>query len=273
MTPLNQIISDSRSSGEQPAISIAVMQPYCFPYIGYFQLIHSVDRFIFYDQLSYIRHGWINRNRILQANAGPLFFIVPVLSESARGNISDVVIDNRTGWFRKTRKMIELNYRRAPFFDQVMPLIDPFLTGRINNLSKLNCESTEAICRFLDMDTETVSGYDPALRIEKDLHDSDSVLMRDYFERWKLADRKSIRILEICRHENAAVYINAAGGANLYDKAVFARAGLDVYFINTRPVAYRQMAADFHSNLSIIDVLMNCGKDGTRKLLGEYDVI
>lgn len=273
MTPADQIFSSTRSNGEQNHLSVAVMQPYCFPYIGYFQLIHSVNRFIFYDQLGYIRHGWINRNRILQANAGPVYFIVPVKSESTRGNISEVVIDNRTGWFQKTRKKIVLNYHRAPFFDQVMPVLDTFLEGCFTNLSKLNCASVEAVCRFLDMDTEIIAGYEPAFRIEKDLKDSNSGLMREYFEKWKLSDRKIIRILEICRNENAKIYNNAPGGTHLYDKTVFAGAGLDVYFIQTRPVAYRQMAPLFHSHLSIIDVLMNCGKDGTRKLLLEYDVI
>jgi hypothetical protein len=114
------------------------MQPYFFPYLSYFQLISAVDKFILYDRVNFIRHGWENRNRLLLVNGHPVYFGVPIKAGSSNSISRDIIIDNRANWCRKTCKQIVMNYRRSPFFNEVYPLVEKALDGNQDHLTTLN---------------------------------------------------------------------------------------------------------------------------------------
>lgn len=254
-------------------MKLAANQPYFFPYLGYFQLIRAADEFILYDQVDYIRHGWVNRNRLLPVNGRPAYFIAPIQSRAGGGRIRDIRIDNSGGWFKRTLKQIEVNYRRAPHFREIFPRLEEFFTGREGSLAALNGAAVRAVCACLEMKTKIVADTAPFDALEVELGRPESDLRQSYRERLQVTDPKTIRILEICRRERADTYINPIGGRALYDRGVFERNGIRLFFIQTRPVRYPQRTSGFFPDLSIVDVLMNCGKDGTRDLLDQYDLI
>lgn len=256
---------------EACGMKLAIMQPYFFPYLGYFQLIHSVDRFIMYDNLNYIKRGWISRNRIL-INGAPAPILVPVKARSSYAKIRDIRIDNAVEWRRKTLRLLE-HYGRAPFFDEIFPLVERSISSQTESLAELNKSSIKLICQYLQIRTEIVtdaSNYDP---LEHDLAASDSETHARYLGTQGLSDTKTIRVLCICKAEGATTFINAIGGQALYDKQVFARNGFGLFFVQTLPYSYQQKSPEFYPSMSIIDVLMNCGRDGTQQLLRNCELV
>jgi hypothetical protein len=170
-------------------------------------------------------------------------------------------------------KQIEMNYRRSPFFDKVFPVIEMVLAGKEEYLSDLNRSSISAVCSFLEISTPVISdGQDHEL-LEGELGRDGSSIKAFYLEQQQVDDVKIIRILELCKKERASIYINAIGGRYLYDKQTFARGGVNLFFLQTLPHSYPQRSSTFIPGLSIIDVLMNCGKEGTQKLLDRYELI
>jgi len=213
------------------------MQPYFFPYIGYFQLVHAVDRFVVYDDVPFIKQGWVNRNRLL-INGAASYITVPVRHASSFVRIRDTQIDadpQNARWSDKTLKTIENAYRRAPEFAQVFPLVESVLrlpTGRIGELA---LASLKAVAQFLDIRTDWV----------------------DSSERYDNADLKGEdRVLAICRAEGATAYLNVPGGRELYSRERFAAGGIALQFVQPRAIEYRQFGDPFVPWLSIIDVLM-----------------
>jgi hypothetical protein len=254
-------------------MKLAAMQPYFFPYLGYFQLISAVDKFILYDNLNYIRHEWVSRNRLLPVHGQPTYFIVPLKEQSTYSKIRDILINNRTDWRRKICKQIELNYRRSPFFDEVYPLVEKALAGKEDHLTTLNSATIQLVCAFLELPTIIVTDISEYEALEIELSRSDSDVIAFYMRQQGLSDSKTIRVLEICNKEGAGTYINAIGGQALYDKQIFTRSGINLYFLQSLPYTYHQNSTEFYPGLSILDVLMNCGKAGTRRLLNKYELI
>src|SRR5690554_5438915 len=125
---------------------IAVMQPYLFPYIGYFQLIQAVDKFVFYDDVNFIKKGWINRNRIL-INNKDLSFSVPLNKVSQNKTINETFLnlDTFEEWKEKFIKTIGQNYKKAPYFDGVSEVINNILNTKCNTISDLAIESVNTI--------------------------------------------------------------------------------------------------------------------------------
>jgi len=253
-------------------MKLAIMQPYFFPYLGYFQLINAVDKFILYDNLNYIKYGWVNRNRLV-VNGNPVFMIVPVLEKSSFMKIRDVQIDHTSRWKRKALKTIHLNYKKRSFFDEIFPMLEGIINADATYLTEINCAAIRQISEFLDIPAEIVtdiSNYEP---LENDLSLSDSDVNISYLREQNLSDTKTIRVLCVCKNEQADTFVNAIGGQALYDKKIFKRNGIDLYFIHSLPYSYEQNSKEFIRDMSIIDVLMNCGKTGTQQLLNNYELI
>ena len=187
-------------------MKLAIFQPYFFPYLGYFQLISAVDKFILYDCLNYIRQGWVNRNRLLRVNSQPVYFVVPIREQSSYTKIRKILIDNQTNWRRKTCKQIEMNYRRSPFFNEVYPLVEKALTGKEEYLTALNGAAMRAVCSFLEIPTEIVTSDSEYEALEIELGKSESDAKTFYLRQQQLDDIKTIRVLEICRKEGADLY-------------------------------------------------------------------
>lgn len=254
-------------------MKLGIMQPYFFPYIGYFQLINAVDKFILYDNLNFIKEKWINRNRLLVINGKPIFFRIPLKEKSSFSKIRDIRIDNDQKWKKKLLNQFYCNYRRSLFFDEVFPIIEKSIEKDIQFLTDINCYTIQLIAEFLDISTEIVIDTSNYELLEMELSKSDSEIKSFYLFEQKLMDIKSIRVICICKNEQADTFINAIGGQKLYDKQKFATNGIQLFFVNTLPYSYKQNSAEFIQDLSILDVMMNCGKEGTKNLLSNYVLI
>jgi hypothetical protein len=234
------------------AKSAAIMQPYFMPYIGYFQLIATTDEFVFFDTPQYERHGWMNRNRILNPDAGFTYINVPIKRASRETAIKDIEIDNSQGWREKIIRQLEL-YKTAPFYASVMDLLGESLLGReYIRLAELNVRSALDVCAYLGL------AIDPSLHSENPCC-PDRPLAPD---EWAL---------EICRHRGYTHYVNAIGGKQFFDRDKYAQASIDIQFLRTRPVPYRQFGNDHVPFLSIIDVMMFNSPAAIRDMLDEYD--
>ncbi len=255
-------------------MTLGIMQPYFFPYLGYFQLIHAADQFLLYDNLKYSRRGWVNRNRILVVGGSPMFLSVSIKEPRATKTIRSVEL---LGWRHRREKLlrsIHANYRRCPHFREANKLIEEILFLDTESLAELNKHCVVTISRFLGIDTAILTNSTPFDAMEDRLRDDD-VGLEESFPRVRLEEpqRRVVRALELCRELGADVFVNAIGGRELYAKAAFAAHGVQVLFVRTRPHTYRQRAIPFSARLSIIDTLMNTGRDRTRKQLDEYDLI
>lgn len=231
--------------------TIAVMQPYFMPYIGYWQLLAAVDRFIVLDDVSLIRRGWIQRNRILVGGA-PHLFTLPLRGASQNRRICDLerVVDDV--WLKKFQRQLAENYRRAPYFSETISLLQMVLSNPEPNLSRFLMAGLRATCRHLSIDTELLPSS-------------------GRYANESLAGQA--RIVDICRQEGAARYFNPPGGVDLYDRGAFEAQGVELRFVVPRETPYPQLGKSFVPWLSAIDILMNVGRDGMRAMLGNYDLI
>lgn len=230
-------------------MKLAIMQPYFFPYIGYFQLINAVDKFIFYDDVNYIKNGWINRNKVL-INDNPQYITITIKDASSFKLIKDTeFIDNR----EKIKKTIYFNYKKALFFKNVWPLIEDCLSFKTDYISELNIYSIKRICEYLEIKTTF------------------EISSEKYYETAEL--RKEKRLIEICKLNNAKTYINPIGGQEIYDKETFLNEGINLYFIKSKEINYYRFNYLIKENLSIIDVLMFNSVKKIKELLNEYDLL
>ncbi len=226
------------------------MQPYFFPYIGYFQLISLVDTFVIYDDVNFIKRSWINRNKLLIHGKANLV-TVPVSKVSQHKLISQIKIVN-TNWDRKLKKTIQMNYRRSPFFNTVYPLIEDCLAFETDRISVFNVNAIGNICAYLDIDTEVVKS--------STTYENSSLSGQD-------------RIIDICEKEQATQYINVIGGIELYSKPLFERRKIGLGFLEPNLTRYLQFNSQFVPSLSIIDVLMFNSVTDVKKMLSEYTLL
>jgi WbqC-like protein family len=234
-------------------VKLGIMQPYLFPYIGYFQLLNAVDRFVVYDDVAFIKQGWVNRNRIL-INDHPAYFTVPVKHASSFSLIRDTLVDDdrqHARWVEKTLTTFSNAYRRAPEFARVFPVVEAVFTRHTNRVADLAVASLKAVAELLDIRVEWV--------------ESSAQYGNTHF-------KGEDRVLAICRAESATEYINAAGGRELYARDRFEAAGLCLRFIQSVPIEYRQFSGPFVPSLSIIDVLMFNPLDRVRSFLDACEV-
>jgi hypothetical protein len=232
-------------------MTLAIMQPYFLPYIGYYQLIKAVDKFVIYDDVNFINRGWINRNNILSGNAAMLFTI-PLMGASQNRLIREIEIMEDNTWRKRLVKTVEQAYRKAPYFEETNALFNRILFADNQKIGALATVSIRSIADYLDMDTEFVT--------------SSAIYANDHLKAQE-------RILDICRKENADHYINPIGGMELYSRELFEAAGIKLNFIKSGPIAYRQFNDGFVPNLSILDVLMFNSKEQVKGMLDQYELI
>jgi len=255
-------------------MKLAVMQPYFMPYLGYFQAIKAVDKYILYENLTYILNGWMNRNRIRTRNSPANFLIVPVNSKSSNSLISNVKIDNTQDWKSKILETITFAYKKSPFFDELYPLLQQMFSLSFEYLYDLNAQTIISLCRFLDIETQIKYQNQDYLTMETNL-----ILMEngDYSSCEYLLKTKPIkkvaRAINMCKIEEADIFINAIGGQELYNAEEFKKYNIELKFIQMNNIVYSQYSKDFIPNLSIIDVLMYNGRNKTIQLLNEYTLI
>lgn len=233
-------------------MKLAIMQPYFFPYLGYYQLMESVDKFVIYDDVSYIKNGWINRNRIL-SNGSSHYITIPVSGGSCNNNINTVKIDKtKKNIIKKTITTIEQSYKKAIYFDEVYSVIRDVLLDDYEFISEMSVASLLAIKEQLGISTEIV-------------------LTSAEYKNNNLAAQE--RVVDINIKEKATMYINAEGGQALYDSQTFKKNGVTLKFIVPHLTPYNQIdIIDFVPALSIIDVAMNNGWAKTKMLINSYEL-
>ena len=231
-------------------MKIGIMQPYFFPYIGYWQLINAVDKYVIYDDVNYIKGGWINRNRIL-INDKPSFINLKMNGSSPNKLIKEILVSNDNRWKNKLLKSIELSYRKAPFFEMSFPIIEEIINHDEVNLSLYLENLIKRIAEYLEMNTEFVLSSN----IEKD----NSLKGQD-------------KVIEICKSLGAKEYYNAIGGVELYSAENFNSYGIELRFLRTEYIEYKQFKNDFSPYLSIIDVMMFNSKEEIMNILDMYSL-
>jgi len=228
------------------------MQPYIFPYIGYFQLIDAVDKFIFYDDVNFIKKGWINRNQILINDKAHLITI-PLNKASQNIFIKDTLISYSENWVKKLLIKLDNNYRKAPYFKDVFLLIKNILEKKTETISDLAINSIKEVSSYLGLNTEF------ELSSEKYM---DSTYLK-----------KEFRLIEICKKNNATDYINPIGGKEIYAREDFMNKGLKLKFIEPQINEYKQFNSEFVRGLSIIDVLMFNSKEEVKNMLDKFKLL
>ncbi len=228
---------------------VAIMQPYFLPYIGYWQLINAVDTFVVYDNIEYTKKGWINRNRILEVDHDKLYSI-PIKKASDFLPINKrQLAENSQVELNSVLRTIQNNYRKAPNFKIAYPIIEACFLYDNNNLFEFIFHSINTICRYLDIGTNLVVsskiGIDHSLKSEQ-------------------------KVMAICRAEGANQYINPIGGLELYEKEEFRANGIDLKFLRTGEIRYKQLNNSFVPSLSIIDIMMFNSKEETKYMLANY---
>lgn len=229
------------------------MQPYLFPYVGYFSLIKFVDKFVVYEDVNYIKQGWINRNRIL-VNGEPCVFTVPLSNASSYVPIKDVEVcsSEYRVFVKKFVKTLYQSYKRAPYYENVMELIEYVFSSDCRYISEVATHSIKVVCDYLGIKTE----------LEKDLQ--------------KYSNRElkgEDRVIDICKKEKADVYLNAIGGKDLYSVERFKSEGIELKFLKSRNVEYPQFGNTFVPWLSIIDMMMFVSAEEVNKNLEECDLV
>ena len=229
-------------------MTLGIMQPYFMPYIGYWQLMAAVDTYVVYDDVNYIKGGWESRNNIL-LNGQKHMFTITLNGASPNKLFNEITIKDD---FKKFSRLIESAYKKAPYYEEVCALLERIYLYEDRSLGAFMLNSFQVILDYLDIDTRLVL----ASSIDKD----NSLKAKD-------------KVKHICHLLGADTYYNAIGGQELYDKNDFKADGIDLYFVQTNLAPYVQLAKEFVPGLSIIDVLMHNGKEGTKKLLNEYTFI
>lgn len=256
-------------------MKLAVMQPYFLPYIGYFQAINEVDKYILYSNLTFIKDGWMNRNRILIKNGALSTISVPLLNKSSNLMISEIRIDNSQLWRDKMLKTFFLNYKGSVYFDEFFPYLTDLLKEPVDFLCDLNAHLIVHISKLVGIETEIeYNNFEKYVVLEEKLIsiDKGDFSAFPYMEQTRPI-KKVARVLEIAKNENAAEFINAFGGQDLYSKEEFSAYNIDLKFVKTNDFSYKQFNSDFNPNLSIVDVLMHNGKDATLNLVKNYELI
>ncbi len=235
-------------------MKVAINQPFTFPYIGFYQLVSVVDKFIFYDDVTYMKQSWINRNRIL-INGKDHFFTIQLENASSFKLISDTCIRDNPVTIEKMLKTFQQAYAKAPYASQILPIIEDCLkaTHSERRISKIAYISIKSVCDYLGIKTEFE-------------------FSSDKYAHTKGFGRKE-RLFEILRLNNATDYVNLPGGTGLYSKDEFIRRGYRLHFIDRGDIVYKQFNNEFVPWLSMIDVLMFNSVKETKALLAKCTLV
>ena len=227
------------------------MQPYFIPYIGYWQLMNAVDKYVVYDDVNFIKSGWINRNRIL-VNGEPKYFNIPMIGASSFKLINEVGVNCDSKLVDKNLRAIEGAYKKAPYYGVIYPLIEKIVTYKCENIAEFVFHSFRVICDYLNIETELI--VSSTLEKDNEL-------------------RAQEKVLAICEFLGADEYYNATGGQELYSFEDFKQRGIKLKFLKTDSIEYKQFDNEFQSNLSILDVMMFNSKEEVIELLNKYTLV
>ncbi len=232
-------------------MKIAVMQPYFFPYLGYWQMFSAVDKFVLLDDVNFIMKGYINRNSIL-LNGKAHLFSIPLEKASQNKLINKTKLNFCQKDKDNLLKTITMAYKKAPFYNDFYPILENIINNNETDLTLFLKYSFEKVKQYLNLDTEILLSSE----IEKD----NSLQAQD-------------RIIAINKALKSDIYINAIGGQELYNREDFKNEGIELKFIKMQNVEYKQFKNEFVPYLSMIDVLMFNSKEEIGGLLNKFELI
>ena len=224
-------------------MKLAIMQPYLFPYLGYFSLINQAEKFIIFDTPQFMRKGWIERNRIIKEGGGSVYIKVPLTKAPLGTSILEMEINNSSEWRNKIFAQLDIYKKKAPYFKQVITLVTESFSGDFVSISKLNENILRYVCEYLEIKTEIVVFSELNVDVEQP----------------QAADEWA---LNICSAVGAKEYLNAVGGKDFFDAKKYSRNNVELFFIDQPLCEYKQFGGEFEAGLSILDVMMfNSPKD------------
>ena len=229
-------------------MTLGIMQPYFMPYIGYWQLMAAVDTYVVYDDVNYIKGGWVARNNIL-LNGQKHMFTITLNGASPNKLFNEITIKDD---FKKFSRLIESAYRKAPYYSEVSALLDKIYNYEDKSLGAFMMNSFQVVLDYLEIDTKLV--LSSTIEKDNDLRGKD-------------------KVKHICHLLGADTYYNAIGGQELYDKNDFKADGIDLHFVQTNLTPYAQLGNEFVPGLSMIDVLMHNDKENVIKILKNYSLV
>ena len=233
-------------------MKIAIMQPYLFPYIGYFSLIKNTDFFVFFDTPQYIRKGWINRNRILSANGDITYFTVPIQKAYRNTPINKIIVSNNYDWKMKTLGQLNI-YKKAPNYGRVIDLVKGIFNTDTMLISDLAIKSIVKTCEYLDID------------IKYDIFSKMNLALPEVKEPDEWA-------LYITKELGYNTYINPPGGMSFFNREKYQINDVDLQFLVQEIIPYRQNREVFIPALSMIDVMMFCSCNEINEMLCKYKI-
>lgn len=236
-------------------MTFALMQPYFFPYIGYFSLIENVDHFMIFDDTQYVKKSWMSRNRLLNTSNGCPFYVHAEIQKPVyKARLNEVLLAGGDQWKLKILEQLK-NYKRiAPFYDEVKEMItDLLLSNQSKGLSEFCISSIRYLVSYLSIETEITiySEENPQLENEPEA------------STWGLETAKAMK---------ASKYVNSPGGVEFILPEPFSEAGIKLGFIEPKLEAYKQGGGGFIPYLSILDVLLFNGPERTLDMI-KKDVI
>ncbi|GHV91892.1 hypothetical protein AGMMS50268_23950 [Spirochaetia bacterium] len=231
-------------------MKLGIMQPYFLPYIGYWQLIKAVDTFVIYDNIKYTKKGWINRNRYLQ-NGTDAYFTLPLKKDSDFLDVKDRYIADS---FDKNKilNQIKAAYEKAPYYNSAFQLFKTLIEHDALNLFEYIYFSVNHVCAYLSINTKIIKSSE--IMIEHSLKSEE-------------------KVIEICKWLKADTYINPIGGQKLYSKEHFKQNRINLNFIQSNEIQYKQYDNDFVPWLSILDVMMFNTLEQINQMLDKYELI
>ena len=224
---------------------VAIHQPQFMPWLGYFDKIVRSDIFVFLDTVQFKKNEFQNRNKI-KTSQGGTWLTVPVLYKYPE-HIDEVKINNRIDWRKKHIRTLEISYRKAPYYHDLVPTLKEFYAGDTESLSEVNRKSIFILLKILGVHKET--------KVASELID--------------FPEKPSERLAAICEFFGADTYLSGAGGRDYLDLEPFNKKGIRVIFQNFKHPVYPQLYGDFLANLSLLDLLFNCGLNSLKILEGK----
>jgi hypothetical protein len=232
-------------------MKVGIMQPYFFPYIGYWQLMNAVDKYVIYDDVNFINRGWINRNNILM-NGESKMINLQLNYASQNKLINEIEVLDDPIYKKKLLKTIETFYRKSPYYSNAFPVIENIITQDEKNLAGYLEYSIRQICEYLSIKVEII--------VSSTINKNNELKGQD-------------KIIEICKILGADEYYNAIGGQKLYSYDDFAVSKIKLNFLKTEVGEYKQFNNEFVWNLSIIDVMMFNYAVDIKKMLDKYELL
>ena len=235
-------------------MKVAIMQPYFFPYVGYFALVEAVDRFIIFDTPQYDRKGWMNRNRILNPSSDWQYINAGVLKPRFGASIRDVKLVENSEWKKKLFRQLKHYKKIAPYYSDVILHLESVFKPNYLTLIELNIATLKAVC--------SIVGIHTPIEVFSDLHLSINPVSHP--GSWAL---------EISRSLGAKAYTNPINGRKIFEPERFTSAGICLNFLKHKLPNYTQGYRPFISGLSIIDVLMFNKPKETREIICDYELV